>query len=342
MKGNFFLGNRKFEVRELSDMAPENGEVRIKVAACGVCGTDVHIYHGGKGSADVTPPVVLGHEFSGVVEEVGSGVTTVQVGDHVTVDPNMYCGKCEYCQSGRKQLCTHLQAYGVNLNGGFAEACVVKQEQCYKLEPELPLRYGAMTEPLACAIHGIDRAGIRQGDTVCILGGGAIGLLMVQLARMEGASCVLLSEPVEKRREIGLKVGADGAVDPIHQDLSAWVKEQTGSDGVDVVIECVGNSIALKQAFEICKRGTKILLFAVHPVEEMDTFNAFDIYNRELTITGSIINPDTHGRAVAMINSGRIDLDPILTHVFPIEKLEEAILTQMGNESIKVLVEPSI
>lgn len=219
---------------------------------------------------------------------------------------------------------------------------MVKQEQCYKLEPELPLRYGAMTEPLACAIHGIDRAGIRQGDTVCILGGGAIGLLMVQLARMEGASCVLLSEPVEKRREIGLKVGADGAVDPIHQDLSAWVKEQTGSDGVDVVIECVGNSIALKQAFEICKRGTKILLFAVHPVEEMDTFNAFDIYNRELTITGSIINPDTHGRAVAMINSGRIDLDPILTHVFPIEKLEEAILTQMGNESIKVLVEPSI
>lgn len=340
MKGNFFLGNRKFEVRELTDMTPGAGEVLVKVAACGVCGTDVHIYHGGKGSADVEPPVVLGHEFSGVIEAVGPGVDAVMVGDHVTVDPNMYCGKCHYCQNGKKQLCTSLKAYGVNLNGGFAQGCVVKQEQCYKLDKKIPLRYGAMVEPLACAIHGIDRAEIRVGDTVCVLGGGAIGLLMVQLAKLSGASKVLLSEPVEKRREIGLKLGADGAVDPIHENLTAWVKKETGMDGVDVVIECVGNSIAVKQAFDICKRGTRVVLFAVHPVNEMDEINPFDIFNKELTITGSLINPDTHARAAAMINSGRIELAPLLTHSFPIKELEQAILTQMGNESIKVLVEP--
>ena len=188
MNGSYFLGNQSFEVRPLPDQQPGPGCVRVRVAACGVCGTDVHIYHGGKGSADVKPPVVLGHEFSGVVEALGPGVDTLALGDHVTVDPNMYCGKCHYCRIGKKQLCTGLQAYGVNLNGGFAETCVVKQEQCYRLFPSVPLKYGAMTEPLACAVHGIDRANIRHGDTVCVLGGGAVGLMMVQLARMAGAA----------------------------------------------------------------------------------------------------------------------------------------------------------
>ena len=135
MNGSYFLGNQSFEVRPLPDQEPGPGCVRVRVAACGVCGTDVHIYHGGKGSADVKPPVVLGHEFSGVVEALGPGVDTLALGDHVTVDPNMYCGKCHYCRIGKKQLCTGLQAYGVNLNGGFAETCVVKQEQCYRLFP---------------------------------------------------------------------------------------------------------------------------------------------------------------------------------------------------------------
>ena len=341
MNGSYFLGNQSFEVRPLPDQEPGPGCVRVRVAACGVCGTDVHIYHGGKGSADVKPPVVLGHEFSGVVEALGPGVDTLALGDHVTVDPNMYCGKCHYCRIGKKQLCTGLQAYGVNLNGGFAETCVVKQEQCYRLFPSVPLKYGAMTEPLACAVHGIVRANIRHGDTVCVLGGGAVGLMMVQLARMAGASQVLLSEPVAMRREIGLQVGADAAIDPVNEDLAARVREITGLPGVDVVIECVGNAIAMKQAFQICKRGTTILLFAVHPVDELDQFSPFDIYNKELNIVGSLINPDTHDRAVSLINHGRIQLEPLLTHFFPMDQLEQAILTQMGSESIKVLVEPN-
>ena len=139
MRSSYFLGNGEFEVRE--ELIPELGEkdVLVKVAACGICGTDVHIYHGDKGSAEVNPPVVLGHELAGVVEKIGGKVTTVQVGDHVTVDPNIYCGRCHYCQIGKKQLCTNLYAIGVNRNGGFAEYCVAPETQCYHLEPDVPL-----------------------------------------------------------------------------------------------------------------------------------------------------------------------------------------------------------
>lgn len=338
MKGTYFLGNQAFETRELPEHDLAADEVLIRVAACGVCGTDVHIYHGDKGSADVIPPVVLGHELAGVVEAVGSAVDKLSVGDHVTIDPNIYCGKCHYCRKGKKQLCTNLFAIGVNRNGGFADHCYAPQAQCYKLDKDIPLAYGAMAEPLACCLHGIDRADLQVGDTVCVIGGGAIGLLMVQLAKLSGASRVILSEPVAMRREIGLSVGADWVIDPIHESLSNRIQELLGVDGVDVVIECVGNPIATAQAFEAAKRGTTVLLFSVPKPGTTYSLNLEDVYQKELSVVGSIINPDTHQRAVDLINSGRIQLEPLITHRFPVEQVKEAILMQMDSESIKVIV----
>ena len=338
MRGTYFLGNGAFETRDIPEHPLAPHEVLIQVAACGVCGTDVHIYHGDKGSAEVIPPVVLGHELSGTVAAVGAAVKTLHVGDHVAVDPNCYCGECHYCRRGKKQLCTNLHAIGVNENGGFADFCYAPEAQCFLLDPELPLEYGAMAEPLACCLHGIDRAQIRTGDTVLVIGGGAIGLLMVQLAKLSGASQVLLSEPVETRREIGLQLGANAAIDPIHEDLTARIRALTGMDGVDVVIECVGNTIATAQAFSATKRGTTVLLFSVPKSGTTHPLSLEDVYQKELTIVGSIINPDTHQRAVDLINSGRIQLAPILTHRFPIEHLKDAILMQMSSESLKVLV----
>lgn len=338
MKGTYFLGAQAFETRELPAHELACDEVLIRVAACGVCGTDVHIYHGDKGSADVIPPVILGHELSGVVEAVGSTVDRVQIGDHVTVDPNIYCGECHYCRSGKKQLCTDLQAIGVNRNGGFADHCYAPQSQCYRLEPDIPLAHGAMAEPLACCLHGIDRAQIKVGDTVCVIGGGAIGLLMVQLAKLSGASRVILSEPVALRREIGLQLGADWAIDPLHESLPDRIRELLGVGGVDVVIECVGNVSATAQAFEAAKRGTTLLLFSVPKTGATHPLSLEDVYQKELTIVGSMINPDTHRRAVDLINSRRIRLEPLITHRFPIEQTKAAILMQMSNESIKVLV----
>lgn len=340
MRAAYFLGEKRFAVRDTDIPAVGPRDVLVHVAACGVCGTDVHIYHGDKGSAAVTPPVILGHELAGVVEKTGSEVTSVRVGDHVTVDPNIYCGKCHYCRIGKKQLCENLYAIGVNRDGGFAEYCAVPETQCYQLRKDVPLRYGAMTEPLACCIHGIDNARIRPGDTVCVVGGGAIGLIMLQLARLSGASRVVLSEPVAMRREAALKLGADAVIDPAQEDISARLREILGVPGADVVIECAGVPAATQQAFRAAKRGTTLLLFSVPRAGSTYALSLEDVYQKELTIVGSMINPDTHGRAAALINSGAIDLAPVITHSYPVEQTEEAVLMQMGSESLKVIVEP--
>ena len=316
MKGAFFLGNREFEVRDMEKRPLAADEVRIRVMACGVCGTDVHIYHGEAGSAEVTPPVVLGHEYAGIVEEVGADVKGLAPGDHVAVDPNIYCGACTPCRDGKKQFCEHLQALGVTRDGGFAQYSAAPAAQCFKLAPELPFEAGAMAEPLACCLHGIDAAGIRPGSTVCVIGGGAIGLLMVQLARLSGAAKVILSEPVELRRSAGLSVGADLAVDPLREDLSARVREAAGF-------------------------GATVLLFSVPAPTATVPLPLFDVYKKELAIRGSFINPDTHLRAVELLSAGRINVEPLITHTFGIGEMEQAIKMQMGGESIKVMVLPN-
>lgn len=251
MKGTFFLGAHHepvFEVREMTFDNLGDDEVLVRNKACGVCGTDVHIYHGEAGSADVTPPVVLGHEFAGIVEKAGKNVTELKVGDHVAMDPNMYCGSCDPCRMGKKQNCEHLFALGVNVNGGFAEYTRTPASQCFKINEDIPFVEAAMAEPLACVLHGIDLASIKPGNSVLVIVGGTIGLLMVQMARLSGASTVILSEPVEKRRALALEIAANAAIDPLNQNLNEEIKKITGHDGCNIVIECVGRPCAVKQA----------------------------------------------------------------------------------------------
>ncbi len=338
MRASTFLGDHTFEVREVPIPTPGPGVVLIRNAFCGVCGTDVHIFHGEPGSAEVHPPVVLGHEYSGIVEAVGEGVSALKPGDHVTVDPNIYCGQCEYCRNGKKQLCEHMEAIGVTRDGGFAEYSLVPASQAFLLEPRLPLEFGAMAEPVACCIHGIDRAQIDPGDTVCIVGGGAIGLIMVQLAKLSGAAKLILSEPNALRREAGLKLGADLALDPTAPDAPEQFAAFAGT-GADVVIECAGNNQAVKSAFGYAKKGATLVLFSVPKVDAQFPVPLFDVYKKELTIKGSFVNPDTHARAVALLNAGLLDFGPIITHRFALDQLPEAIAMQMSSESIKVIVE---
>ena len=338
MKASRFLGNKTFAVTDLPTPHAGPGELVLRNQVCGVCGTDVHIYHGEPGSADVNPPVVLGHEYSGEVVEVGEGVTGFAVGDHVTVDPNIYCGHCSYCQNGKKQLCPSMEAIGVTRDGGFAQYSRIPASQAFKLEPTVPWEAAAMAEPLACCLHGIDLAGIQVGDKVCVVGGGAIGLLMVQLAKLSGASQIVLSEPNEKRRQVGLQLGANAAIDPTRPDAQEAFAQVLGG-GANVVIECVGNVPAVKSAFQFAGKGATVLLFSVPKVDATFDLPLFDVYKKELTIKGSFVNPDTHARAVALINSGKVDFDPIITHRFTLDQLPEAIAMQMSDASIKVVVE---
>lgn len=338
MKASRFLGNKTFAVTDLPTPHAGPGELVLRNQVCGVCGTDLHIYHGEPGSADVNPPVVLGHEYSGEVVEVGEGVTGFAVGDHVTVDPNIYCGHCAYCQNGKKQLCPSMEAIGVTRDGGFAQYSRIPASQAFKLEPTVPWEAAAMAEPLACCLHGIDLAGIQVGDKVCVVGGGAIGLLMVQLAKLSGASQIVLSEPNEKRRQVGLQLGANAALDPTRPDAQEAFAQVLGG-GANVVIECVGNVPAVKSAFQFAGKGATVLLFSVPKVDATFDLPLFDVYKKELTIKGSFVNPDTHARAVALINSGKVDFDPIITHRFTLDQLPEAIAMQMSDASIKVVVE---
>lgn len=340
MKRSVFYGVKDIRFENVTRPAVKKDEILVEVKACGVCGTDVHIYHGEKGSAKVTPPVVLGHEFSGVVAEIGEEVRNFRVGDKVTADPNIYCGRCKFCRNGKKQLCESLHAIGVNRDGGFQEYCAVPQAQAFLLEESVSFEEGAMAEPIACCLHGIENVELKEGDTVCVIGGGAIGLIMVQLAKLKGASKVVLSEPVEMRRRIGLQIGADAVVNPMSPDLKGQIKEAIGEDQIDVVIECVGRVAATKQAFEIAGKGANILLFSVPEAGAKFPLPLFDVYQKELKISGSFINPDTHLRAAKLINSGKLQIAPIITHKYGLEEVDEAIRMQMSNDSVKVLIVP--
>lgn len=331
-----------FETKEMTFPPLGEEDVLVRVIACGVCGTDVHIYHGDKGSAEVHPPVVLGHELSGIVEQIGSNVSSVAVSDHVAIDPNIYCGSCRPCRIGKKQLCEHLSAIGVTRDGGFAEYCVAPQGQCFKVNASLPLEQAAMAEPLACCLHGIDRASIRPGSVVCIIGGGAIGLIIAQLAKLSGASKVVVSEPNGLRRKVALDVGVDAVINPMSEDVSVRFRELTGVEGADCVIECVGNTVATGQAMAVAGPGATVVLFSVPKVGSTYPVSLEDMYHKELTVTGSLINPDTFERAIELLNEGRVNLKPIITHAFPVDQLKEAIMMQQSSESIKVIVKPGI
>jgi len=338
MKCAYFLGNKQIEIRDRDFPDPGEGQVLLRVAACGVCGTDVHIYNGEKGSAEVTPPVILGHEFSGFVEKVGPGVTDLTVGQLVTVDPNVYCGKCLPCRQDQKQMCHHMTAIGVNMDGGFAGQCIAPVSQCIPFPAGTDPEMAAMTEPLACCLHGIDRVGIRPGENVLIVGGGAIGQMMIQLSKLSGAAKVILSEPVAMRRALALQLGADGVIDPINENLNERLLALLGVEGADVVIECVGGVKSAAQAIDAAARCGRVMLFGVPHPDAVLTTAMYPIFQKELTIMGSFVNPGTHSRAAALIANGRIQLKPLITHRYPVSRLREAIDEQTGNESIKVLV----
>ena len=238
MKSAVFYGKHDLRVEESAKPTVGKRDVLINVKACGVCGTDVHIYEGDKGAADVTPPTHPGHEFAGVIEAVGCDVTGFKPGLCACIDPNHPCGCCEPCRDGINHYCEHMTGYGTTVNGGFAEYCSVDMQQVYKLGEHTSFEQGAMTEPVACCLHGIDMCNIKPGSTVVVIGGGMIGLLMMQLAKTWCNQSRFARALSRAKREVALKLGADLAIDSIREDVPR-PPEQEGVGNVDVVIEIV-------------------------------------------------------------------------------------------------------
>ena len=308
----------------------------VEVKACGICGTDVHIFHG---NYPVKYPLIPGHEFSGVVCAVGDGVTGIGVGERVAVDPNNACGQCSYCRRGRVNLCKNLDPVGVTRDGGFAEYCRVPAARVYPLPDSVSFEEGALMEPLACAVRGIQMAEIEPGDTVAVLGGGPMGGLLIQLARIRGAGKIFLSEPIPKRRDIALSLGADMAVNPLQDDVRRALLS-LDPDGADVVFEAAGLAATAEQSLHLAKRGGKVIFFGVVPPAEKVEVSPYLINENELTIRGSFNNPLTNSRALELIASGRVNVKPYISHRFPIERFEEAFFLFRKSEVFKILIVP--
>lgn len=340
MKAAVYLGNKTIETREMERPVLKKGEVLIKVMAGGICGTDVHIFYGAPGATVPTVPVVLGHEFAGEVIECADGASRLRVGDHVTVDPNIYCGNCEYCLNGKKNFCTSMSAIGINHNGGFETYCAVPEKQAILLSADTDYEEAALAEPLACCLHGIDNISIVPGDTVCVIGGGAIGQIMAQLARISGASKVIVSEPSAVRRELAVSLGADAAFDPLEGGIKSQLRAILGKDYTDVVIECAGKPETVGQAVHIAGRGGRILLFGLPYPTDTYALPLSEVFQKELTIRSSFVNPDTQYRAARLIDEKRLDLKPLITHRYSVSQLEEAIKKQMSGDSVKVMILP--
>ena len=339
MKSAVFYGKHDLRVEEYEMPKVGPKDVLIQVKACGVCGTDVHIYEGDKGAAEVTPPTILGHEFSGVIAEVGSEVTNYKAGDRVCIDPNCYCGACEPCRNGVVHYCEHMIGYGTTVNGGFAEYCAVNERQVYKLGDNTSFEQGAMTEPVACCLHGMDMCEIRPDHQVVVIGGGMIGLLMLQLSRLAGAAKVALLEPVESKREVGKKLGADICIDPIHEDVKARLKE-VGMTWVNTVIECVGRPSTIEQAIDIAGNKAVVMMFGLTKPDETISVKPFEIFRKELVLKASYINPYTQKRALDLIDSGRLDVSSMVYEVADLDELADILSNPELRAKGKYIISP--
>lgn len=324
MRSAVFYGKHDLRVEEHEMPVVGPHDVLIQVKACGVCGTDVHIYEGDKGAAEVTPPTILGHEFSGVIREVGSQVKNYKAGDRVCIDPNCYCGACDPCRNGVAHYCENMIGYGTTVDGGFAEYCAVDERQVYLLGEHTTFEQGAMAEPVACCLHGIDMCEIQPGHQVVVIGGGMIGLLMLQLAKLAGAAKVALLEPVENKREVGRKLGADVCIDPLKEDVKGRLAE-CGMNWVNVVIECVGRPTTIEQAIDIAGNKAVVMMFGLTKPDEEIAVKPFQIFQKELVLKASYINPYTQRRALDLINSGRLDVSSMVYTVCGLEELEDVL-----------------
>ena len=339
MKAAVYHGKSVLKVDNVDDPVIGEDEVLVKISACGVCGTDLHIYSGDEGAATVTPPRILGHEFSGVICEVGKKTGSLKIGDRVCVDPNDMCGKCYYCQSGKAHFCENMIGYGTTVNGGFAQYCMVRGKQVYKIADSLSLEEAAMTEPVACCLHGMDLTGIKTGDTVMVIGGGSIGLIMLQLARISGASTLILVEPVDSKRELGLRLGADIAIDPLSESINEKLISMSIKH-IDATIECVGLKNTMEDALKYVSRGGTAMMFGLTNPDCEIPLKPFDIFKREVSIKASFISPYTQKRALSLLESGRVRVKDIITDSINLDDIVEVFKDKSYRKKGKIIIRP--
>lgn len=316
MKALVLTGVKEFEIQDLPTPENQPNEVLINTAYAGVCGTDHDLYAGRPGSAAAVPPIVLGHENSGVVAAIGSEVTGVKVGDRVAVDPNIYCGQCEYCLTQRPELCDHLSAVGVTRDGGLAEQFTAPATVVYKLPDNVSLKDAAAIEPISCAVHGVDLLKLRPYQKALVIGDGFMGQLFAQIVQAYGVHQVdlagIFDEKLKRNQEL---FGVTNVYNTTREAIPA--------ESYDVIIEAVGLPATQAQAVAAAKKGAQVLMFGVGPQEAHFEMNTYDIYKKQLTIQGSFINPLTFKDAISLLESGKMNVAPLISHELGLEEVQD-------------------
>ncbi len=310
---------------------PGPGELLIKVISSGICGTDLHIYRGeylGK------YPVIPGHEFSGIVAAVGGLITRFKLGDRVAVEPNIACDNCVNCLNNRQNFCLNWQAIGVTLPGGMEQYVVVPEKAVFSIG-ELPFEHGAFVEPLSCVVHGIERAHISLADHVAILGAGPIGNLLLQMAHLQGAARITVLESNTGRAELARELGANLVVSRM-EDLQV--------DTYDVVIDATGAIPVMNRSIDFARKGGTVLLFGVPPAGQNMEMEGFKIFQKGLTLLSSFTSVRNSYQAVGLLQSGQIQVEPLISHRLPLDELPSAFkMIESRDPAVKkVIIQPNI
>ncbi len=336
MKAAVLFGPHDLRVTDFPDPEMKADGVRIRVSYCGICGTDFHKYEGKAGSRPVKYPVPLGREVSGIVEAVGPEVRQFKPGDRVTVDPNWSCGKCWYCRNGKRHLCSNSRG----VVKGMAEFICPPEENVYHIPEDLSLEAAALTEPLSCCLHGVDLLDVRLGETVAIVGFGAIGQLIFQLLKHSAAGKIIVIETVEEKRALALEMGAFLFVDPLRENVGETIRN-AGIECVEKVVECAGLPVTAETALDIAGRGATVVLFGVGDPDAFVKLKQYDAFSKELVIKTSYINPFTAGRAIELLESGTVDPAKAISRIITLDEFPEEIQTRRYSRQGKVLVKIS-
>ncbi len=331
----FEPGRVEFRNWEVAEPGP--GQILIKTRAVSICGSDIHTFHGKHPFAPL--PAALGHELAGEVAGLGSENSRFKIGDRVVLEPIIICGKCEFCLRGDYHLCRDVSFHHRRGQGAFTPYFVADEDWVHPLPDNISFEEGALIEPLAVAIHAVGRAGLKMGDSVAVFGAGAIGLLVLMLARLSGAGDVFSVDVQDFRLKKSLELGATGVFDNRDGEAVAKIVERTGGLGVEAAFEAVGLSQTLNQALAALKKGgTAVIVGLMSQPETALPANIF--VAKEITLKGSQGYCRDFRTALKLLDNGAMDLKPLITHTFPPDRLQEAFdrLSDPASETVKVVI----
>jgi threonine 3-dehydrogenase len=323
---------------------PEIGprDVLIRVRAASICGTDLHIYSWDRwAQRRLRPPLVFGHEFCGHVERIGDEVQGLKPGEFVSAEMHVSCGLCYQCRTGQSHICQDVRIIGIDADGCFAEFVKIPATNVWKIDPAIPVEYAAILDPLGNAVHTV-LAGDVAGMSVAITGAGPIGLFSIAIAKACGAGPVFVTEPHPYRQKLAVKMGADHVIDPASTDAVAEVLNRTSGVGADVVLEMSGHPDALRQGFQMLRRGGRISLLGI-PAKPLEIDLANDVIFKGATVQG--INGrrvfDTWYKMQALLKSGALKLDPLITDRMPLAEFDKGIQLLLSGDASKILLYPN-